>query len=62
MKKLNKALLLALCVALLVTASVIGTLAHLTHTPDPVTNTFTVGNVSISLDETDVDVYGVKDG
>jgi hypothetical protein len=62
MKKLNKALLLTLCAALLVTASVMGTLAYLTHTTDPVTNTFTVGNVSISLDETDVDVYGVKDG
>ena len=62
MKKINKALLLVLCAALLVTASVMGTLAYLTHTTDPVTNTFTVGNVSITLDETDVDVYGVKDG
>ena len=62
MKKLNKALLLALCAALLVTASVMGTLAYLTHTTGPVTNTFTVGNISITLDETDGDVYGVKDG
>lgn len=62
MKKLNKALLLALCAALLVTASVMGTLAYLTHTTGPVTNTFTVGNVSISLDEAKVDVYGELDG
>ena len=62
MKKLNKALLLALCAVLLVTASVMGTLAYLTHTTGPVTNTFTVGNVSISLDEAKVDVYGELDG
>ena len=62
MKKLNKAILLALCAVLLVTASVMGTLAYLTHTTGPVTNTFTVGNVSISLDEAKVDVYGELDG
>lgn len=60
-KKLNKILLLALCAALLVSASVMGTLAYLTNTTAPVINTFTIGNVSISLDETDVDIYGVKD-
>jgi hypothetical protein len=62
MKKLNKAILLALCAVLLVTASVMGTLAYLTHTTGPVTNTFTVCNVSISLDEAKVDVYGELDG
>ena len=61
MKKLNKILLLILCATLLITASVMGTLAYLTNTTAPVTNTFTIGNVSISLDETDVDIYGVKD-
>ena len=49
MKK-TKAILMALCAVLLVAASVMGTLAYLTST-DSVTNTFTVGNVQIKLDE-----------
>lgn len=54
MKKTSKALLLSLCAVLLVTATVLGTMAYLTST-DEVVNTFTVGNVAITLDETDVD-------
>lgn len=54
MKKTSKALLLSLCAVLLVTASVLGTMAYLTST-DEVVNTFTVGKVAITLDETDVD-------
>lgn len=54
MKKTKKALLLSLCAVMLVTASVLGTMAYLTST-DEVVNTFTVGNVAITLDETDVD-------
>lgn len=54
MKKTSKALLLSLCAVVLVTASVLGTMAYLTST-DEVVNTFTVGNVAITLDETDVD-------
>ena len=54
MKKTKKALLLSLCAVMLVTASVLGTMAYLTST-DEVVNTFTVGNVVITLDETDVD-------
>lgn len=53
MKK-TKAILMALCAVLLVAASVMGTLAYLTST-DTVTNTFTVGNVKITLDEKDTD-------
>lgn len=53
MKK-SKALLTLLCAVLLVAASVMGTMAYLTST-DEVKNTFTVGNVTITLDETDVD-------
>ena len=60
MKKTSKALLLSLCTVLLVTASVLGTMAYLTS-QDQVVNTFTVGNVAITLDETDVDVNGDKD-
>lgn len=54
MKTRTKALLLTLCALMLVAASVFGTMAYLTST-DEVKNTFTVGNVAITLDETDVD-------
>lgn len=50
MKTRTKALLLTLCAVLLVTASVMGTMAYLTST-DEVKNTFTVGQVKITLDE-----------
>ena len=54
MKKGNKVLMLILCAALLVAGSVMGTLAYLTATDD-VTNTFTAGNVSITLKEREMD-------
>lgn len=57
MKKAKKVLLLVLCAALLVGASVAGTLAYLTS-QDQVVNTFTVGKVEIALDEADVDENG----
>ena len=50
MKTRSKALLLTLCAVLLVTASVLGTMAYLTSTAS-VENTFTVGSVAIKLDE-----------
>lgn len=50
MKTRSKALLVTLCAVLLVAASVLGTMAYLTST-DEVTNTFTVGQVKIKLDE-----------
>ena len=50
MKTRSKALLLTLCAVLLVTASVLGTMAYLTS-QDTVTNTFSVGSVAIKLDE-----------
>ena len=55
MKKLKKALVLFLCAVLLVAGSVAGTLAYLLAQSEPVNNTFTVGNVEIYLDETDID-------
>ena len=58
MKKMYKAMLLVLCAVLLVAGSVMGTLAYLKATTGPVTNTFTVGKVNITLDETDVDAAG----
>ncbi len=59
MKTKTKAIALTLCAVLLVVASVMGTMAYLTS-KDTVTNTFTVGNVSITLDEANVTEYGVK--
>ncbi len=60
MKKKTKALMLVLCAVLLVTASVLGTMAYLTS-QDEVVNTFTVGNVAITLDEAKTDANGVAD-
>ena len=57
MKKKTKALMLVLCAVLLVTASVLGTMAYLTSR-DTVVNTFTVGKVAITLDEAKVDADG----
>ncbi len=57
MKTAKKAMLMTLCAIILVVATVFGTMAYLTST-DTVTNTFTVGNVAIKLDEAPVDVNG----
>lgn len=57
MKKTRKVLLAVLCAALLVGASVAGTLAYM-QSSATVTNTFTTGNVDITMDETKVDLYG----
>ena len=57
MKTKSKALLLSLCAVLLVVASVMGTMAYLTST-DKVENTFTVGSVSIKLDEAKANTDG----
>lgn len=59
MKKRTLALILAL--VLVFGAAVGGTIAYLTDTTDPVTNTFTVGKVDITLDEAKVTEYGVID-
>lgn len=57
MKTKSKALLLTLCAVLLITASVLGTMAYLTS-KDSVSNTFTFGKVEINLDETKVNTDG----
>lgn len=57
MKTARKVLVLALCAVLLVSATIMGTMAYLTST-DNVTNTFTVGNVTITLDEARVNTDG----
>ena len=48
---------MSLCAVLLVAASVLGTMAYLTDSEE-VNNTFTVGNVAITLDEAKVDDNG----
>ncbi len=52
-----KAVLLSVCVCLLVFATVMGTVSYLADV-DQVVNTFTVGNVKITLDEADVNELG----
>ena len=54
MRTKTKALVLSLCAVLLVVTTVFVTMAFLTS-QDSVQNTFTVGEVTISLDELDVD-------
>lgn len=58
MKK--KIVSVCLVVCLLATAIIGTTLAYFTDDAT-VTNTFTVGEVTITMDETDVDIYGVKE-
>lgn len=53
MKSKKKVFMTVLCAAALVVASVLGTMAFLTS-KDKVNNTFTVGNVVITLDEAKV--------
>jgi len=53
----GKIIIATVCAALLVAGSVMGTMAYLTS-QDSVTNTFTVGQVGITMDETRVDEAG----
>lgn len=57
-KTIAKILALALCAVLLVTGTVFVTLAYLQDHTDVVKNTFTTGNVSITLDEAKVNAKG----
>lgn len=50
---MKKALFIMLSAALIVCATVAGTLAWLTDTTDPVVNTFTVGDINITLTESE---------
>ena len=56
-KKLLITLSVVACALLLVVGSIAGTIAYLTSTAT-VTNTFTVGNVTITLNEAPVDANG----
>ncbi len=57
MRAKSKILATALAAALLVTGTVFGTMAYLTD-QETVTNTMTVGNIDITLDEAKTDVDG----
>lgn len=57
--KMRKVLLAVCCAALLVCVTIGATVAYLTST-DEVVNTFTVGNVQITLDEAQVNPDGTK--
>ncbi len=54
----RKIMVSVLCILAIVAASVAGTMAYLTSQSETVVNTFTMGNVDITLDETHVDEYG----
>ena len=58
MKTRTKALLLVMSALLLIVSTVFATMAYLTSQTNKITNTFTVGNVTITMDEAKVDVYG----
>lgn len=56
---MKKTLTMVLAMVLVAAISVSATLAYLTSKTEVVTNTMTVGNVKITLDETEVDELGV---
>lgn len=58
MKGKKKVILTVLCAVLLVVGSVLGTMAYLTSQTATANNTFTVGNVAITLDEAAVNDDG----
>lgn len=58
MKRTVKILAIGIALLLITTTTILGTLSFLTAKKS-VINTFTVGKVDITLDETDVDEYGV---
>ncbi|MCR4963726.1 MAG: M73 family metallopeptidase [Firmicutes bacterium] len=58
---LKKKFTLGLTLIMLLALMVMGTYAYLTSTPETVSNTFTIGDIEITLDESPVDEYGVVD-
>ena len=58
MRKWSKALAIILCAICLVTASVMITIAAIMVKSEPVKNTFVVGKIGLTLDESDVDELG----
>lgn len=61
MKTAKKMVIYGICALLIATTSILGTLAYLTDSEE-VTNTFTMGKVSIILNEAKVDEAGKPEG
>lgn len=55
---IRKILISTLCLIIVAGVSVLGTMAYLQDQTEAVVNTFTMGQVNITLDETKVDEYG----
>ena len=62
MNKALKILIIVLCAVLLVTGTVAGTLAWLSAQTDPITNTFTIGQIGLTLAETTGTSYKIVPG
>ena len=62
MNKVTKILIIVLSAVLLVAGSVAGTLAWLTAQTGPITNTFTIGQIGLTLDETTGESYKIVPG
>lgn len=62
MNKALKILIVVLCAVLLVTGTVAGTLAWLSVQTAPITNTFTIGQIGLTLDETTRSSYKIVPG
>ena len=62
MKRTKKIITLAMAAVLLVSTTVAVTVAYLQDATEVVKNTFSVGDVQITLDEADVNLYGVANG
>lgn len=55
---MKKTLIMMLCSLLVISSAAMGSVAYLTYTTDELINEFTVGDVTLKLDETLVDKYG----
>lgn len=62
MKKFLKTLTIVMCALVLVAGSVAGTFAYLTAKTESITNTFTAGNIEITLGETTGSDYKMVPG
>lgn len=62
MKKFMKALAIVFCAAILVAGSIAATFAYLTTKTNTIANTFTAGDINITLEETTGDSYKMVPG
>ncbi len=62
MKTMKKTIALLVAVSMIVGCAIGGTLAWLTHSTGPVTNTFTTSDIEVTLEETTGDTYKMIPG